>query len=97
MSGVSPWILALGFSGQIIFGTRFLIQWIASERKKESHIPVVFWYLSLVGGVMLLIYAMNKKDPVFILGQSCGVVVYTRNLLLIYRKQKETQEMRNVG
>jgi len=89
---ISTWLLVLGFTGQIIFGTRFLIQWIASEIKKESHIPIVFWYLSSLGGILLLIYAINRKDPVFILGQSCGIFVYARNLILIYRKQAESTE-----
>ena len=80
-------LLILGFSGQVIFGTRFLIQWIASEVKKESHIPIVFWYLSLVGGLLLLVYAIFRRDPVFILGQSTGIIVYSRNLILINKKQ----------
>jgi len=79
--------LILGFTGQLIFGTRFLIQWICSERKRESYIPVVFWYLSLGGGLILLIYAIHIKDPVFILGQSTGIIVYSRNLVLIYSKR----------
>jgi len=81
--------LVLGFGGQILFGLRFLIQWVCSEIKKESHIPIMFWYLSIVGGIILLIYAVHIKDPVFILGQSCGLLVYGRNLMLIY-KRKET-------
>ena len=76
------WLLVLGFSGQALFATRFLIQWICSERKKESYVPVVFWYFSLAGGVLLLIYAVNRKDPVFIVGQGSGLVVYMRNLRL---------------
>ena len=82
------WLLVLGLTGQLIFGSRFLIQWIYSEKKKESHIPLAFWYLSLAGGLLLLTYAINQKDPVFILGQSTGAIVYTRNLMLIYRKRK---------
>ena len=83
----SPW-LVLGFIGQALFGARFLIQWICSEVKKESHIPIAFWYLSIIGGAILLVYAISQKDPVFILGQSTGVIVYTRNLRLIYKKKK---------
>jgi len=83
--------LVVGFAGQIIFGTRFLVQWICSEIKKESHIPVVFWYLSISGGLILLTYAIFRRDPVFILGQSTGLIVYLRNLRLIYKKNKRTE------
>jgi len=79
--------LILGFTGQLIFGLRFLIQWICSERRKESYIPVAFWYCSIVGGLILFIYAISIKDPVFILGQSVGVIIYTRNLILIRNKR----------
>jgi len=81
--------LILGFAGQLIFGLRFLVQWISSEKRKESYIPIAFWYLSIVGGLILLSYAIYRQDPVFILGQSCGIVVYLRNLRLIYLKEKE--------
>jgi lipid-A-disaccharide synthase-like uncharacterized protein len=64
------------------------VQWIASERRKESVIPLYFWYFSLSGGIILFFYAMHIRDPIFILGQSCGVFVYTRNLVLIFRKKK---------
>jgi len=89
---IATWLLVLGFTGQIIFGSRFLIQWICSEIKKESHIPIAFWYLSLCGGCLLLVYALFRKDPVFILGQSTGIIVYTRNLILISRKRNLSQE-----
>ena len=78
----------IGLLGQGLFFSRFLVQWIASERKKESVIPLYFWYLSLSGGIILFFYAMHIRDPIFILGQSCGVFVYTRNLVLIFRKKK---------
>jgi len=84
--------LIIGFAGQIIFGARFLVQWICSEIKKESHIPIVFWYLSIGGGMILLTYAIFRKDPVFILGQSTGLIVYLRNLRLIFQKKKEGQK-----
>lgn len=74
-----------GFVGQFVFASRFLVQWIASERKKKSYIPLAFWYLSLGGAIMLLSYAIWRKDPVFILGQTFGMIVYIRNLMLIYR------------
>ncbi len=81
--------LVLGFVAQGIFGVRFLIQWIASERKKQSVIPIGFWYVSLLGGMMLLTYAIHIKDPVFILGQSTGSLIYGRNLMLIYNQRKK--------
>ena len=79
-------------AGQILFGLRFLIQWICSEVKKESHIPVVFWYFSISGGLILLAYAIHRQDPVFIVGQSTGLIVYLRNLRLIYKKEKKDQK-----
>jgi len=79
--------LAIGLLGQGIFSARFIIQWIVSEREKRSVIPVVFWYLSLLGGITLLLYAIYKRDPVFIIGQSSGVFIYTRNLYLIQRER----------
>ena len=79
-------------AGQILFGLRFLVQWICSEVKKESHIPIVFWYFSISGGMVLLVYAIHREDPVFIVGQSMGLIVYVRNLRLIYIKEKEKRE-----
>lgn len=79
--------LGIGLLGQGIFSARFLVQWLVSEKEKRSVIPVAFWYLSLLGGVTLLFYSIYKKDPVFILGQSTGVFIYTRNLLLIQRER----------
>lgn len=79
--------LAIGFIAQGLFFLRFLMQWIVSERKKESVIPIQFWYLSIAGSLMLLTYSIWRKDPVFILGQSIGIIVYFRNLILIYRKR----------
>jgi lipid-A-disaccharide synthase-like uncharacterized protein len=83
--------LYLGFAGQLLFGLRFVVQWVASERKGESIIPIYFWYLSLVGSMILLAYAIFRRDPVFILGQCTGFIVYTRNLMLIYRKRAASQ------
>ena len=87
----TTWLI-VGFAGQILFGLRFLIQWVASEIKKESHIPIIFWYFSIGGGIILLTYAIHRKDPVFIFGQSTGLIVYLRNLRLIYKKEKATRE-----
>ncbi|TDI28611.1 MAG: lipid A biosynthesis protein [Acidobacteria bacterium] len=82
--------LILGFSGQGLFASRFLIQWISSERRGKSHIPKIFWYISIVGGLISLSYAIHLGDPPFIFGQSAGVLVYTRNLMLLRRKSAVT-------
>nr|AIA84220.1 LAB_N [uncultured Chlamydia sp.] len=71
-----------------MFTARFLVQWIASERARDSIVPVAFWYFSLAGGVMLLSYAIYRADPVFILGQGLGVMIYLRNLWLIHAKRR---------
>jgi lipid-A-disaccharide synthase-like uncharacterized protein len=75
--------LALGFLGQALFSARFLVQWIVSERKRASVVPTAFWWLSIAGGAFLLSYAVHRGDPVFIVGQATGLVVYIRNLMLI--------------
>jgi lipid-A-disaccharide synthase-like uncharacterized protein len=77
--------LGVGLFGQAFFSARFLVQWIASERKKQSVVPVYFWYFSIGGGIMLLLYAIYRLDPVFILGQGTGLFVYLRNLYFIRR------------
>lgn len=79
--------LVFGFAGQTLFFMRFLVQWIASERQKKSVIPIAFWYFSIAGGVTLLTYAISRRDPVFITGQSFGLLVYLRNLRLIAREK----------
>lgn len=81
------WLYLLGFAGQSLFALRFLLQWVVSERKGESVIPIYFWYLSLIGSAIVLVYAIFRRDPVFILGQSGGFLIYIRNLMLIYRKR----------
>ena len=78
--------LIIGFVGQGLFASRFIVQWILSEKKGESHIPIIFWYLSIFGGISLLTYAIFRKDPVIITGQAFGIVIYIRNLILIYKK-----------
>ncbi|MEN6320016.1 MAG: lipid-A-disaccharide synthase N-terminal domain-containing protein [Syntrophaceae bacterium] len=80
--------LILGFIAQGLFSARFLVQWIASERAGKSVMPVVFWYLSIFGSALLLAYAIYREDPVFILGQAAGLIVYVRNLFLIRREKK---------
>jgi len=87
------WLYLFGIAGQLLFALRFIVQWVASERKGESIIPIYFWYLSLIGSLILLAYAIFRRDPVFILGQSTGFFVYTRNLMLIYRKRTASAEL----
>ena len=84
--------LALGFTAQFAFFMRFVVQWIASEREKRSVVPVQFWYFSLAGGLMLLAYSIYRRDPVFILGQSMGLVIYSRNLILIGRQKRTARK-----
>ncbi len=81
------WV-AFGFLAQLMFTARFLVQWLASEKARKSVMPVAFWYFSLAGGVMLTAYALYRRDPVFILGQSMGLVIYARNLWLIQVEKK---------
>ena len=87
--GVPNFWLVLGLTGQVFFFSRFLVQWIASERAGRSIVPNAFWYFSILGGTILFVYAIYRKDPVFLLGQSVGMLVYTRNLWLIHFKQKK--------
>lgn len=82
----TPVWFAIGFAGQTAFFSRFLVQWIASERQGRSVIPTVFWYLSLVGSTVLLVYAIHRKELVFMLGQTVGAFVYIRNLMLIRKE-----------
>ena len=83
--------LAIGFLGQGMFFGRWVVQWIASERKAESKVPVAFWYMRLIGGLITLAYAIYRVDPVFIAGQSIGSIVYIRNLMLISRASQTKQ------
>lgn len=87
MFNIDMWLI-VGFAGQAMFSMRFIVQWIMSEREKRSMIPLAFWYFSLAGGASLLIYAIHRKDPVFILGQASGLFIYLRNLYLIYRERR---------
>ncbi len=89
---LQPWVV-FGFMAQFAFMMRFVLQLIASERKKRSYVPVAFWYLSLVGGTMLFIYAFKLRDPVFILGQGLGCLIYIRNLLLIRKRKWALREL----
>ena len=89
LSNIEIFFLIIGFIGQGLFASRFIFQWIYSEKKGESYIPIIFWYLSIFGGIGLLTYALFRKDPVIIVGQSFGIFIYLRNLFLIYKKKNE--------
>jgi lipid-A-disaccharide synthase-like uncharacterized protein len=93
LCGMSLWV-KIGFLGQFAFTARFVVQWIASEKKRDSVVPVAFWWLSLVGGGILLAYAINRRDPVIIVGQAMGLVVYTRNLMLVERARQRAAKRR---
>ncbi len=88
MDTMTIW-LVVGFMGQALFSARFLVQWISSEKQKKSVIPIAFWYFSLGGGVTLLSYAIFRLDPVFILGQAGGLLVYSRNLYFVLRARRQ--------
>jgi lipid-A-disaccharide synthase-like uncharacterized protein len=79
----------LGFIAQALFSARFLVQWIASERARRSIIPVAFWWFSIAGGILLFVYALSRKDPVFIAGQGGGLLIYARNIIFVLREQRE--------
>jgi lipid-A-disaccharide synthase-like uncharacterized protein len=80
--------LGIGFLAQLMFSMRFIVQWIASERARRSIVPETFWYFSLVGGAMLFAYAIYRLDPVFMLGQGMGLVIYSRNIYFIREHHK---------
>ena len=98
MSQVYDWIgvqsgaelawVAIGLFGQLMFTMRFVVQWIASERAQRSIVPELFWYFSMAGGVILFSYAVWRRDPVFILGQSMGLFIYARNIWLIHAEKR---------
>jgi lipid-A-disaccharide synthase-like uncharacterized protein len=82
MSRLTFWLL-VGFLGQALFAARNVVQWLISERKRDSVIPVAYWWLSLLGGGASLIYAVSRQDPVIIFAQAMGLLVYVRNLMLV--------------
>jgi len=96
IANTTDWVnfiwIALGFVGQVIFGMRFLVQWIATERRRKSVIPVAFWYLSLAGTIILLTYSIHKRDIVFIAGFSLNMLIYCRNLYFIHRSPEPSQD-----
>lgn len=81
--------LAIGFLGQALFSARFLLQWLKSEKEKKSVFPIAFWYFSIAGGVTLLAYAVYRKDPVFIIGQLSGLLIYFRNLYFVMYEHRK--------
>ena len=83
------WWVLLGFVAQAFFTMRFVVQWLASEKVGKSVIPLAFWWFSIGGGLLLLVYALYRRDPVFILGQGFGVFVYLRNLQFVLRARKQ--------
>ena len=85
----SPFWLVFGLLGQAAFFSRFLVQWIASERARRSYVPTSFWYLSLVGSLILLVYAAHRAEPVFLLGYLPNAFVYVRNIMLIRRSGED--------
>jgi lipid-A-disaccharide synthase-like uncharacterized protein len=82
----------IGYLGQVLFGCRFLVQWIASERRRRTVVPHAFWYLSIGGGALVLAYAIHQRDPVFIVPQAAGLLIYARNLWLIHRAAPATAD-----
>ncbi|MGD0552246.1 MAG: lipid-A-disaccharide synthase N-terminal domain-containing protein [Sedimentisphaerales bacterium] len=84
VAGHPVWFI-IGFAGQVVFGARFILQWIVSEYKKRSQVPVAFWYISIIGSVILLIYSIHRRDLIFMLGLSLNTLIYVRNLHLIHK------------
>jgi lipid-A-disaccharide synthase-like uncharacterized protein len=99
-SAVSPWFwnhawMVVGLCGQAVFTARFLVQWLASERKKDSVMPTAFWWLSLVGGLITLAYAIHLQSLPFVLGQSMGLFMYVRNLMLVRKKKRRVERRKS--
>lgn len=86
---IPVWLLILGIVSQVVFTLRFIYQWIYSEKQKESSLPMGFWSLSLIGSILILTYAIFRKDPVLFVGHILGAIIYVRNLFLIFRYAKE--------
>ncbi|QEH35292.1 lipid-A-disaccharide synthase [Aquisphaera giovannonii] len=96
MSSVTAWLI-VGCLGQALFTARFAVQWLASERRRESVVPSAFWWLSLAGGATLLCYAVSRSEPVFAVGQAMGLVVYARNLVLLGKARRRAGREALVG
>lgn len=91
------WWVFLGIIAQGLFTMRFVVQWLASEKAGKSVVPMAFWWFSISGGVLLLVYALYRRDPVFIAGQGLGVFIYLRNLQFVLRERKAGQEAQGKG
>ena len=89
--------LTLGMAAQLMFTLRFVVQWIASERARRSVMPEAFWYFSFVGGLMLLLYAIYRRDPVFILGQASGLFIYSRNIYFVWRGKRAARTLDEIA
>src|SRR5215204_7304502 len=87
--------LAFGIVAQLLFGARFVVQWIASERAGRSVMPLMFWFFSMGGGVLTLIYGLARRDGVIIIGQALSIFIYIRNLMLIFKEERERREKRS--
>ncbi|MFG0285495.1 MAG: lipid-A-disaccharide synthase N-terminal domain-containing protein [Phycisphaerales bacterium JB039] len=98
---ITNWVsliwITIGLGGQIVFSSRFLIQWIVSERQRESVIPDIFWWISLLGGLCLFVYFVWRRDIVGVLGQSSGIVIYARNIRLIHKKRSRDARAASVA
>ncbi|WP_199536079.1 lipid-A-disaccharide synthase N-terminal domain-containing protein [Dyella solisilvae] len=95
MSSTNTIWMIIGMTGQAIFSARFVLQWIYSEYRRESAIPMSFWYASIVGGATLFAYAIYRRDPVFLVGQAFGLFVYLRNIELRFRESRQAMESRS--
>ncbi|WP_114088291.1 lipid-A-disaccharide synthase N-terminal domain-containing protein [Thalassospira profundimaris] len=90
LSNLDAWFV-LGVVGQVMFSGRFLVQWLVSEKHAKSIVPVAFWYLSIAGGICLMVYGLKRAEPIIILGQSFGLIVYARNLYFIHREKRDAK------
>ena len=92
-----PYWTVWGFVGQAVFGGRFVLQWLVSEYKKKSHVPRAFWFLSLIGSLILLVYCIHRREPILILGFSLNTLIYIRNIHLIFKygRRRETSPVDN--
>jgi lipid-A-disaccharide synthase-like uncharacterized protein len=84
--------LVFGIAAQLLFTARFIVQWVVSEKLGKSVVPLAFWFLSMGGGVMLLIYGLVRREPIIIMGQALAVFIYMRNLMLIFRNKADKSE-----
>ncbi|MFO0890854.1 MAG: lipid-A-disaccharide synthase N-terminal domain-containing protein [Isosphaeraceae bacterium] len=96
MSELNFWLVT-GFVGQTLFTARFVVQWLASERSRDAVVPVAFWWLSLLGGSILLSYAIANRDPVFMTGQAMGLCIYVRNLMLVSKAARRARPLAPSG